>query len=272
MPGNFRANACAAALCGALGAPTAIHAQYRAKSIWAFGRSGFAPSPGLVADPDGNLYGVTAAGGTGPCGSGIGCGTIHELSPPASRGGKWTYTVLYQFTGGADGGQAGVQIARDGNGILYGNTTYSSRGNVFSLTPGPGRNWTFQNLYIFSGGTDRSLDTSAAPLIVTGGHIYGIAPLGGTAGCYDMYGCGTFFRLDPRGQGGTWTEKTLIAFKGGTATGSPDSVAGPDSNGALYVSTAWQNGVIVRYTIRLRPRRRAGHFTVFRRAPRARPQ
>ena len=53
------------------------------------------PSTDLVIDGAGNLYGTTVQGGQ------FGGGTVFELSP---SGGGYTHTVLYSFTGGADGG------------------------------------------------------------------------------------------------------------------------------------------------------------------------
>jgi hypothetical protein len=53
-------------------------------------RDGSTPSGGLVIDSAGNLYGVTAYGGTGNCvllGSVVSCGTVYEISPPKQKGG-----------------------------------------------------------------------------------------------------------------------------------------------------------------------------------------
>jgi len=71
--------------------------QWKESTAHAFGSgdSAFGPNPGLVFDAVGNLYGTTHSGG--PYKS----GTVFELSP---SGGKWTQSVLYSFTGGADGG------------------------------------------------------------------------------------------------------------------------------------------------------------------------
>ena len=49
----------------------------------------------LVIDSAGNLYGTSVQGGD------FGGGTVFQLSP---SGTGWTHTVLYSFTGGADGG------------------------------------------------------------------------------------------------------------------------------------------------------------------------
>src|SRR4026207_59389 len=50
----------------------------------------------LETDSAGNIYGTTVLGGD------FGGGTVFQLSPTASG---WTHTVLYSFTGGADGGE-----------------------------------------------------------------------------------------------------------------------------------------------------------------------
>lgn len=82
------------------------------------------PYGGLVLDETtGNLYGTTETGGTGQCNGGPskGCGTIFELSPPATKHGKWRETVLHSFSGGADGDYPLAGLSRDEQtGDLYG--------------------------------------------------------------------------------------------------------------------------------------------------------
>ncbi len=81
------------------------------------------PDP-LVAGPGGVLYGSTYSGGT------FGFGTLFSLTPPSAPGSDWTYTLLYQFTGGADSGNPnGLTLGPDGT--IFGTTT----GTVFSLRP-----------------------------------------------------------------------------------------------------------------------------------------
>src|SRR5208283_1130693 len=64
-------------------------------------QDGYFPSTGhLVFDASGNLYGATQFGGSAP----YGYGTIFRLAPPTEPSGAWTETVLYNFTGGNDGG------------------------------------------------------------------------------------------------------------------------------------------------------------------------
>ena len=66
--------------------------------LYSFSGGGDGANPstgGLIFDKAGNLYGTTAFGGA------FGNGVVFELSP---SGNGWTQTVLYNFTGGADGG------------------------------------------------------------------------------------------------------------------------------------------------------------------------
>jgi len=72
---------------------------------------GDGPSALLTLDAAGNLYGTTV--GTGSYGWGV----VFELSPSGSG---WTYTVLHEFTGGADGGEPRSQILIDSSGNLFG--------------------------------------------------------------------------------------------------------------------------------------------------------
>lgn len=84
---------------------------------------------GLVFDAAGNLYGVTAGGGT------YNDGTVFELTP--ATGGGWTETVLHSFAGGSDGSSP-TSLTLAASGDLYG-TTFNggvySGGTVFKIVP-----------------------------------------------------------------------------------------------------------------------------------------
>jgi len=102
------------------------------------GSDGAKPS-GVVIGPKGVLYGTTPNGGTGSCN----CGTIFALTPPASPGGAWTKTVVYEFSGLADGGSPMSSVLVGRNGALYGTTSAGGAsaacaggcGTVFALMP-----------------------------------------------------------------------------------------------------------------------------------------
>jgi len=122
--------------------------------LYAFtgGRDGNVPTSPVVFDSSGNLYGMTGYGGdlaaTCPFGDekDNGCGVVFNLRP-ASKG-VWTESVLYAFTGGADGGEPESNLLFDSAGNIYGMTegggnTSDCTGNfsgagcgvVFELTP-----------------------------------------------------------------------------------------------------------------------------------------
>lgn len=90
---------------------------------------------GVIRDASsGDLYGTTA--GDFDCPSAPDCGTIFKLDTNNSM------TVLYSFTGGADGYAPDSRLLRDGKGNLYGTTAaggspgcFNGCGTIFKLTP-----------------------------------------------------------------------------------------------------------------------------------------
>src|SRR5260370_696812 len=110
------------------------------------GTDGYSPGSGLTLDAAGNLYGTTIFGGTHVY------GTVFELSPTQS--GSWTETILYNFTGGNDGGlpQYG-SLVFDAKGNLYGTTQNAGTlgyGVAFELSPSPNGGWTETVLHDFA--------------------------------------------------------------------------------------------------------------------------
>jgi uncharacterized repeat protein (TIGR03803 family) len=94
------------------------------------GKNGQTPEGGVIIDKAGNLYGVTAFGGTG-----CECGVVYKLTKQSS--GKWKYTILHSFTG-QDGAQPAASLIFDDKGNLYGTTAAGGEGGagvVFELTP-----------------------------------------------------------------------------------------------------------------------------------------
>lgn len=94
------------------------------------------PVGGLIFNSKGNLYG-TALGGRGACSGGYGCGVIFELSPPTGGGSPWNETVMYTFTGGADGGSPWAGLISDSQGNLYGTTLNGGNGDGVVFEQGP---------------------------------------------------------------------------------------------------------------------------------------
>ena len=213
------------------------------------------PSGGVIADASGNIYGTSSYGGTGDCvllGIKGGCGTVFEVSPPQTKGGKWTYTILYSFKGGKDGYLPFGDLVFDGAGNLYGatyfgggkgttcNPYYQYCGTVFELSPPKtkGGNWTEKVLHSFAGGTDGA-NPNGGLVLDSKGAIYDTTAGGGNEnGECGSPGCGTVFKLaPPTMKGGAWTEKMLHRFNGQDgATPAADVVFA--KNGSLYGTTS----------------------------------
>jgi len=207
--------------------------------------SGDYPDGGVITDSHGTIFGTTTFGGNGPCFGGSGCGTVFSLSPPSGQG-QWTLNVLYNFQGGEDGGLPQAQLTLGPHGSLFGFNSYSSQGTVFQLSPPAVKTdpWTFQIIYVFTNGEVASLAGTYSPLIWHHNALYGIA-YGGSQTC-GQFGCGRVFRLKPpTGGSGSWTRSTLFKFAGGTTSGDPSWIVGPDSGGSFYVSTVLGNGAVV---------------------------
>jgi uncharacterized repeat protein (TIGR03803 family) len=175
------------------GTETVLHA-------FAGGSDGDGPQAALIADASGNLYGTTKQGG-GAC-SGFGCGTVFEI---AANG---TESVLYAFTGGADGANPVDSLMRDKSGDLYGTTEFGGDasgcggtgcGTVFKLSPAGA----LSVIYTFTGGNDGG--QPVANLIADSkGDLYGTTLFGGAGGY------GVVFKVEPNGK-----ERVLHAFTNG---------------------------------------------------------
>ena len=112
--------------------------RYTVLYNFAGGPDGGVPEAGVIRDSAGNLYGTNFGG------PGVNLGVVYELDAAGN------YTVLYTFTGGADGANPNGVI-RDSAGNLYGTTIadgIANSGVVYKLdTAG---NYTV--LYTFMGG------------------------------------------------------------------------------------------------------------------------
>ncbi len=169
-------------------------------TLYSITGSGDGTTPaGTPANIGGILYGTTLAGGA------FGAGTIFEFDPATS-----VETVLYSFTGIADGGEYSGSLMNVG-GILYGTTAVGGpelSGTVFKFDPSTG---TKTIIYSFQGGTDGAYPKPDAPMVFANGSLYGTTTGGGSTGF------GTVFQVDIA----TGTEKVLYNFAGNGAPGVP---------------------------------------------------
>ena len=160
------------------------------------GRAGANPDSALIFDPQGNLYGTAANGGSsGECGF-SGCGTVFELS---SHNGTWSERTLYSFCSlpdCADGREPVGPLVRDKPGNLYGTTFFGGAygyGSVFKLDPSGNETV----LYSFTGGSDGA-NPGGGLTIDASGNLYGVTVVGGDISCnVFLGGCGVVFELTP---------------------------------------------------------------------------
>ncbi|HLX95403.1 MAG TPA: choice-of-anchor tandem repeat GloVer-containing protein [Verrucomicrobiae bacterium] len=194
----------------------------------------------LARGSDGNFYGTTAWGGNTSLVP-WGVGTIFKLSPDG------TFTNLYKFTGGNDGGFAYANLVQGSDGNFYG-AAFSggahSGGSLFRITP----DGTFTNLYSFTDGSDGGSPYSA---LVQGsdGNFYG------TTYSYGSRGVGTIFQMTTNGN-----VTPLISFTGtsGSYLGANEQgslVQGPDGNfyGTTPNGGIYNDGTVFRLSLPLPP-------------------
>jgi uncharacterized repeat protein (TIGR03803 family) len=201
--------------------------------LYSFGGSpndGAGPMAALTLDPSGNLYGTTFTGGT------AGFGTVFEVDTTN------TETVLYNFTGLADGANPFGGVTRDDvSGTLYGTAENGGRsksglyriapdiphgccrGVLYALNGGG-----LQVLYTFTGGNDGG--NPASSLVLSNGFLYGTTLIGGPGHR------GTAFSVTVA----TGSESVLHGFSGGKDGGTPGAGLLLNSAGVLYGTT--QNG------------------------------
>jgi uncharacterized repeat protein (TIGR03803 family) len=219
-------------------------------------QDGELPNGGLTIDSAGNLYGVTAYGGTGGCvlfGGVAGCGIVFELSPPSAPGGAWTKTTIYSFRGGVDGYLPNGNLTFDSAGNLYGATTYGGGfgscnapyyqycGTIFEVSPPsrPGAAWTERVLYSFKSGTDGA-NPYGGLVFDQHGTMYGTTQVGGNQICQPAggVGCGTVFELHPSATGpGVWNESILYRFQNRPDGAEPSQGLVVNQAGVLYGTT-----------------------------------
>ena len=193
------------------------------------GPDGSHPNAGLVRDKLGNLYGTTTNGGTASCG----CGTVFKIDTTGKE------TVLYSFTGGADGKFPEAPLILDATGNLYGTASEGGIVNCDNLTDGCGvifevtPSGTEKVLYSFTGGSDGGSPLGGL-IRDTSGNLYGTTFLAGdvSSSCALNHGCGTLYKLSKSG-----LISVLYTFTNGADGANPMGELVRDSAGNLYGTT-----------------------------------
>lgn len=193
---------------------------------------GYSPIGRLSLDSAGNLYGTTEYGGAMGCGFGFGCGTVFELSPPATPGGAWTRTLLHEFSvtkGSPDGAYPNPDLAFDLSGALYGTTRLvgggGTNGTIFQMKRHQGV-WSLKTLYTFPDGIN---SPSGGVVMDKSGNLFGVSQgFRSTGGIYEL--------TPPIGGHGPWTETNLYNFAGDKDGYAPGGMLLQDKDGNLYGS------------------------------------
>lgn len=204
-------------LAGILVAPMRTAQGQTFTTIYGFGSYSYQPT-GIEAPSSLRVTGPTEYGGA------HGFGTIYDL---VNSGGEWSYSDVYDFTGGPDGAYPVAQVGSTYatiSGGAYGHGTIVS----ISLTGGV---YNYKTLYSFCAlaGCQDGAFPVAVPL------EYG-TPLGtvyGTASGGGAYGLGVLYVIN----GNTGAETVLHSFAGGSDGEYPVGPVAVTSGGMLYGAT-----------------------------------
>ncbi len=138
-----------------------------------------------------------------------------------------TFTTLYNFTGGVDGGNPVAGLVQDSHGNLYGTTSSGGAYNlgvVFKVDTA-GKETV---LHSFKGGKKDGASSYTPLLLASDGSLYGTTVFGGA------HNYGVVFRIDTTGK-----ERIVYSFKGGTTDGCyPYQGLIEDKAGNFYGTTA----------------------------------
>jgi uncharacterized repeat protein (TIGR03803 family) len=186
---------------------------------------------GFTLGTDGSLYGTSSLSYYG---------SVFKFTP-SSR----TFTVLYNFTGGDDGGDPGPPPVQGRDGNFYGTTTYYGSGGwgtVYKLTPAG----ELTTLFSF----DSSNGYSGVPLVRgTDGNFYGTTS-GDTTSKHNL---GSVFKITPEGK------MTFLYIFDGAHGANPQGPLVQGANGNFYGTAAGGGAQDAGTVFEITP---TGHLTV----------
>ena len=204
------------------------------------GADGVDPSSALVLDAQGNLYGTAFEGGA------FNQGLIYKIDTAGN------YRTVYDFQGGAKGGNPSGTFVRDAAGNIYGpagggdftgacsNTLPYGCGIVYKLdTSG---NLTV--LHTFAGGTDGT--TPLNVVLDSAGNLYGNTDEGGIGDA--TYGSGLVFKVDTGGNYSVVYDFNCDADTGCFPEGALVLDRAGDIYGTTYQGGERETGIIYRLT------------------------
>lgn len=200
-----------------------------------------------VWGPDGNIYGVTEAGGNLSCGyisTLLGCGTVYKSDTLGN------VATLYSFAG-LDGAYPVASLTATSSGMFYGTTLYGGTntsacmaggtstsagcGTVFSYSATAG----FTSRYSFGPfSSSLGVGTQSSLVQTSGGSLLGANQVGGNSGCTGTIGtmsastCGSIFSVSSSN-----VASALHPFTGSDGA-YPAGGLLPQADGNFYGTTA----------------------------------
>ena len=200
--------------------PTVLHAFTGGAT------DGASPVGALILGPDGAFYGTTTYGGA------TRNGTVFRLAADG------TFSVLYSFGGGLNGGEPTAALVLGADGNFYGTTQFggaNNQGTLFRLTPTG-----VQSVLVDFGAGGIGEQPVSSLVLGPDGSLYGTAQYGG------RYGDGTVFQYTAAG-----ALNVLYDFGGDDGVQPVSALTfGPDGN--LYGTTEYGgysgNGTVFQIT------------------------
>lgn len=182
-----------------------------------------------------------------------------------------TFNVIYNFTGGQDGGGPETGLTLVGTGTLYGTTWHGggmNQGGTAYRLKHVGSGWVLQPLYAFAGDSD-GCNSDSMLGFGPDGSLYGTTVYGGIVGCSgNSYG--TVFNIRPQPTPPPspltpWHETVIHTFNGSVDGAYPHdltfdaagNIYGTTQQGALgsgtvyrlrKVSGSWVEDILYRFT------------------------
>ena len=194
---------------------TTLHSFYQA------GGDGYNPYSGVALDTKGNVYGSAPGGGA------YGYGVLYEITAAGQ------YSILYNFTGGADGGTPRNALVYK-SGKLYGTAQSGGAGCtwgcgvIFEYTLAKGKKAGYETVLHTFNGTDGLYPLYGALVFDKLGNIYGTTSDGGPTNQGNVY------KLAPDG-----TLTTLYNFDGQPDGSTPFGGVALDTKGNVYTTAAY---------------------------------
>ncbi len=173
-----------------------------------------------VVDSAGNVYGSTYYL------NGYGNGIVFEVSPGAN--GAWTFSTVYAFAGGPDGGNLYTSLVLGKDGHFYGTSSRGGlyqNGEIFDLIPSKGLAWKKSALFSFNYSDGQGAGPNQ-PVLDGAGDLYVSTGAGASS----------VLKLTPSSSG-AWSSQRLYSFRLGDEGYTTIGTLIGDSAGNLFGTT-----------------------------------